>query len=110
MLGLDDYLQRNLKLHRSEFNNLMDLGIIQPAKKLVFTFTYDPEKKKSRRVEIMWRLSSLNDITVPDHIQDFTLTLNGATLCSKVNLVRAYHQIPVEFTKLHRLTTLFGLF
>ena len=110
MLGLDDYLQRNLKLPRIEYNTPMYPGTLQPAKKQASPFTYYPEKKKSRRVEIMWRLSSLNDITVPDHIQDFTLTLNGATLCSKVNLVRAYHQIPVEFTKLHRLTTLFGLF
>ena len=45
----------------------------------------------------------LNRVTIPDrypvsHIQDFTATLHSTTIFSKLNLVCAYHQIPVELS------------
>ena len=59
----------------------------------------------------------LNDVTTADrypvpHIQDFASQLAGASIFSKIDLVRGYHQIPVAAEDVSKtaVITPFGLF
>jgi cleavage and polyadenylation specificity factor subunit 1 len=49
----------------------------------------------------------LNSVTVPDrypipHIQNFSMNLHGCKKFSKIDLIRAYHLIPVATEDIHK--------
>ena len=106
-----------LKAAKEAFQTLMEAGIVQPSKSPWASPLHLVPKKNPGEWRITGDYRALNTITKPDRyplpfVQCLSNKLHGSAVFSKIDLLRAYHQIPMSPSDIEKtaVTTPFGLF
>lgn len=106
-----------LRLAKTEFQTMIELGHLRPSKSNYASPLHMVPKKDSTEWRPVGDYRALNSQTVKDNynvpnILDFTSELHGTTIYSHIDLVKAYHQIPIHPDDIHKsaIITPFGLF
>lgn len=105
-----------LKTAKREFQQMIDLGICRPSKS-----QWASPLHLAKKSDGTWRpcgdYRALNAITKPDrypipHIYDFNMELADKVIFSKIDLIKAFHHIPVATEDIPKtaVITPFGLF
>ncbi|GFW36374.1 retrovirus-related Pol polyprotein from transposon 297 [Trichonephila clavipes] len=107
----------HLKIAKSEFQHMLNLGHIRPSKSNYASPLHIVPKKDSNDWRPVGDNLALNVQTKKEkysipNILDFTSELHGKNIFSHIDLVKAYHQIPINEEDIHKTTilTAFGLY
>ncbi|GBM19170.1 Retrovirus-related Pol polyprotein from transposon opus, partial [Araneus ventricosus] len=106
-----------LKIAKSEFQNMMHLGHLRPSKSNYTSPLHMVPKKGTLNWSPVGDYRALNSQTLKDKypipcIADFTAELHESKIFSRIDLIKAYHQIPIHPEDIHKtaICTPFGLF
>lgn len=106
-----------LEAAKKEISELLDAKICRPSKSNWASPAHLVKKKDSNKWRLCGDYRALNKITVPDrypipYLQDFGNVLHGKKVFSKIDLKKAFHQVPVEPSDIPKtaITLPFGLF